>query len=365
MLIKNVFYKELVVNAVRILTVLIVILPITELFKLLNQVAAGNIPIVTMLTLVLYGTLASFPMILNIACFLSIVITFNRMSKDHELIIWLSSGISPFYWLKILTLFVTPLAVICGICSMIITPWAHAQSQQYAKFLEKQSIVMALSPGLFKESPSKRDTFYIEKFSIENGYAQNLFLKYIDESNVSYNLAAKEGRVLNDKGIISLTLFNGNRYQLDNFQNNILIMHFKTFTAAIKQDYDPIRDKVLPNSQSHSTTYLIGNYANSAHNRSELSWRISIMLMTLVMGLLSMPISMQTSRVQSNLVFIFPPLIYGIYQNLVMTINAKIHDNILYSAFWTMPLHLLMIAITIGLTYFKSKPIGYFWSKNK
>lgn len=44
MLLKNVFYKELVANAARILTVLVIILPITELFKLLDQAASGHIP---------------------------------------------------------------------------------------------------------------------------------------------------------------------------------------------------------------------------------------------------------------------------------------------------------------------------------
>jgi hypothetical protein len=74
---------------------------------------------------------------------------------------------------------------------------------------------------------------------------------------------------------------------------------------------------------------------------------------------------MQTSRVQGSLVFIFPPIIYGVYQNIIMTVNAQINDDKLYSAFWTMPVHVLLIAFAIGLTYYKSKPNGYFRSKNK
>lgn len=365
MLIKNVFYRELVANAARILIVLVIILPITELFKLLDQAATGHIPTVTLFTLMLYGTLASFPMILNIASFLSIVITFNRYSKDHELAIWLASGVSPFHWLKQTAIFVAPLAVTCGICSMLITPWAVNQSQQYAKFLEKQAAPLALSPGIFRESPDNKDVYYIEKFSLQNGYAQNIFLKYVDESNISYNITAKEGRITDKEGMISLTLFNGNRYQIDNLdKNNILSFSFKTFTASLKQSYDPIKDRVQLNTQSYPTFQLVKRY-NDPHNRGELSWRLSIMIMTFVMGIIAVPLSMQTSRVQNSLVFIFPPIIYGVYQNIIMTINAQINDDKIYSAFWTMPVHILIIGIAIGLTYIKTKPNGYFSSKNK
>lgn len=365
MLLKNVFYKELVANAARILTVLVIILPITELFKLLDQAASGHIPTVTLFTFMLYGTLASFPMILNIASFLAIVITMNRYSKDHELAIWLASGISPFKWLRLTAWFVAPLAITCGMCSMLITPWAVRQSNQYANFLTKQAAPMALSQGLFKESRDSKDVYYIEKYSIENGYAHGLFLQYTDESNTSYNINAAEGRITNHEGMMGLTLYNGTRNQLSNFESsNILTMKFATFTATLKQAYDPERDKIQLNSQSYSTLDLIKRY-DEAHNRGELSWRVSIMIMTFVMGLIAVPLSMQTSRVQGSLVFIFPPIIYGVYQNIIMTVNAQINDDKIYSAFWTMPVHLLLIAFAVGLTYYKSKPNGYFRSKNK
>lgn len=365
MLIKNVFYRELVGNAARILAVLVIILPITELFKLLDQASAGHIPTVTLFTLMLYGTLASFPMILNIASFLSIVITINRYSKDHELVIWFSSGISPYRWLIQTSYFVTPLAATCGLCSMLITPWAVEQSNQYANFLAKQAAPMALAQGQFKESNDNKNVYYVEKYSLANGYAEKIFLQYVDESNTSYNITAAKGRVSNNQGQIGLTLYNGTRTQLDNFESsNLLILKFNTFTATLKQAYDPTRDKVRLNTQSYSTRKLIEMY-DEPHNRGELSWRLSIMIMTFVMGIIAVPLSMQTSRVQGSLVFIFPPIIYGIYQNIIMTINAQINDDKIYSALWTMPVHLILIGFALGLTYIKTRPHGYFLSKNK
>lgn len=366
MLIKNIFHKELVSNASRILTILVIILPITELFKLLDRASSGNLPSVTIITLMLYGTLASFPMVLNIASFLGIVITFNRYSKDHELAVWLASGVSPFQWLKQTAVFMVPITITCGICSMFITPWAVHQSEQYAKFLSKQAAPMALTPGQFKESPDGKNVYYIEKYSLDQGYAKNIFLQYEDESGISYNITASTGEITNNEGMIGMTLFDGNRYQISNFESgNVINLHFKTFTATLKQAYDPEKDRVGLNSQSMPTSQLVSLYDVSSNNRSALSSRISIMVMTFIMGLIAVPLSMQTSRVQGSLVFIFPPLLYGIYQNIVMTIEAQINDQKLYSIVWVMPAHILLLSVALGLTYIKSKPNGYFRSKNK
>ncbi len=366
MLIKNIFYKELVGNSARILTILVMILPVTELFKLLEKASAGNLPTVTVFTLMLYGTLASFPMILNIASFLGITITMNRFSKDHELSVWLASGVTPFYWLRQTFFFLIPIALFCGASSMFITPWAVHQSEQYAKFLTKQAAPMALTPGQFRESPDGKNVFYIERYSLEQGYAKNIFVQYTDESGTAYNITAKEGKITNNQGMFGLTLYDGNRYQINNFdKGQVIDLHFKIFTAAFKQAYDPERDQVQMGNSSKSMPMLFSMYEVDAGSRREISKRFSIMIMTLIMGLIAIPISMQTSRVQGSLVFIFPPLIYGIYQNLVMTLEAQISSGKLFSVLWVLPVHILLITFAIGITYIKSKPNGYFRSKNK
>lgn len=366
MLIKNIFHRELVANAARILIVLVIILPVTELFKLLDQASSGNLPTVTIFTLMLYGTLASFPMILNIASFLGIVITFNRYSKDHELIVWLASGVSPFTWLKKTAIFLVPITIISGVCSMLITPWAVHQSEQYAKYLTKQSAPIALTPGQFRESPDGKDVYYIEEYSLAQGYARNIFLQYQDESEVSYNITAAKGRLSNNNGMIGLTLYDGNRYQISKFESsNVTNLHFKTFTATLKQTYDPEKDQVGFNSQSMPTSELVKLYDTSGNYRSALSGRLSVMIMTFIMGLIAVPLSIQTSRVQNSLVFIFPPMLYGVYQNIVMTVEAQISDGKVFSIFNVLPVHLGLIMVAIGLTYIKSKPNGYFKSKNK
>ena len=357
------FYYELVSHATKILIVLIIILPITELFKLLDQVISGNLPVVTLLTLMLYGTIASFPMILTIALFLTITITLNRYSKDHELVIWLACGISPFYWLRQVIFFSLPLVIICGICSIYITPWASLKSEHYANFLLKQQINTVITPGVFKETTDHTQVFYLEHYSLSQGSAQNLFIHYMTQGNEfnTHNITAHSGHITNESGIVGIKLYNGNWYDLlDNQQMNI-IAHFNSLSVTIGQQYkphsnEPINISTLPISE------LLHN--QSTHAQSQVSWRISIALMMFVMAILVVPISMQIGRMQNNLVFILPPIFYAVYQNLLLTVNGYIESGSI-SIVMVLLLHASMIVIAFITLYIKTFPKGYLLSKNK
>lgn len=362
MLVKKVFYREMVSNATKIFTVLVSILPITELFKLLDQAASGSIPTVTLVTLMIYGTIASFPMILTIACFLTVVITINRYCKDQEFSIWLASGISPFYWLRQVTYFVIPMTLICAICTMFITPWATAKSQEYANYLTKQRTNILISPGVFKENNSGDQVFYLEKYSIAPSYAENIFVQYEEQNGTPYNITAKEGKIENNHGVISIILKHVHRYELSNITDNILELNFDEFKASIKQEYNP-EDRLKSSIPTSTVKELF--MKNNGNSRAELSWRISIALMMFVMSLLAVPISIQIGRVQNNLVFILPPIIYAIYENSILTVNGYINSDKIHSMGYVFIIHIFLIVIAVGLTYMKTFPKGYFRSKNK
>lgn len=363
MLVKKIFYRELVSNASKIFTVLVFILPVTELFKLLDQAASGAIPVVTLFTLMIYGTIASFPMILTIASFLTVVITINRYCKDHEFAIWLASGISPFYWFRQTSYFAIPLSLICAISTMYITPWATKKSQEYAHYLENHQVEMALAPGVFKENPDGSQVFYIENYSLtQSADAHKIFVQYNNNSQTTYNITANSGKLVNKDGITKIILQNGHRYELNNVNANNFELNFKEFAASIKQNNTPLDPNQI-RIPSSTINQLI--YQNDNRAKAELSWRISIALMMLVMTIIALPISIQVGRVQNSLIFIVPPLLYAVYENFILTLNGYIGDGTFNSIWYVLIIHVLMLIVAVILTYIKTLPKGYLWSKNK
>lgn len=368
MLIKKIFYQELVSSAMKILTVLVFILPITELFKLLESSGAGGIPTTTIIALILYGTIASFPMILTISCFLSVVITINRYCKDHEFSVWLASGVSPFYWLKLVSKFALSFAILCAISTMYVTPWATGKKNEYTEYLSKQKTNLIITPGVFREADNGKNVFYLDHYSFLTGFAQNIFVQYISEAGVVYNVTAQEGKISNKEGISSLTLKNAHRYQIsgqDSDSYSKLDFTFEELKASIKQATQPTTNLENRSIDSSSVMQLVStiNHKNNTHARAELSWRISIAIMLFVMNFIAVPISIQTARVQGSLVFILPPLIYAIYNQLILTLNSYINQGIISSIFIVMLVHLALIIFGIVLTYYKTYPKGYWFSK--
>jgi lipopolysaccharide export system permease protein len=367
MLIKKIFYHELVNNAFKILIVLIFILPLTELFKILERDSGGNAPINSIISAMSYGTLASFPMILTIACFISVVVTLNRYSKDSEFVVWLSSGISPFFWLKSVTKFSLPFFLICAISSLFITPWATSKLQIYTDYLTKEETSNFIIPGIFKDIGNSQ-VLYIDRYSLNSRSAKDIFFQYNNQQGLTYNITASDGKMqIDNDGIMSLILTNGHRYQINGLEHDkyIIDLLFDELKISIQQKYKP--PKLDENNISIlNLSQLFKKVNENNYNaKAELSWRISIAIMMFVITIMSVPISIQTGRMQNNLVFIIPPLIYAIYNNLILTLNGYINQNKITSIFSVQLIHVLLIIITIVMTYLKTYPKNYFKNQFK
>jgi lipopolysaccharide export LptBFGC system permease protein LptF len=101
---------------------------------------------------------------------------------------------------------------------------------------------------------------------------------------------------------------------------------------------------------------------------AELSIRTGTTISILLMSLIAVPISLQVGRRQNGFVFILPPLIYGLYNQIIFTINDYILDSTHHPLVVMLTgqiIHMLMFGIIMLYTYIKSFPKGQLFSKNK
>ncbi|MFO0320794.1 MAG: LptF/LptG family permease, partial [Neisseriaceae bacterium] len=252
-----------------------------------------------------------------------------------------------------------------------ITPWATGKRIQYTEFLSKQQTnIFSPAPGVFRENDSGRNVFYLDHYSLVTGYAKDIFIQYIDSGGLTYNITSTEGKIENKDGLTSLTLKNGHRYQIsskDDDKYSRMDMSFEELTATIKQNYNPstLQNNSIDTSSVQHLVTTINKATNPNAAKAELSWRISVAVMMFVMTFLSVPMSIQTGRVQGNFVFILPPLIYAIYNNAILTLNGYVGQGVISSIFIVQLVHIIIILIGILLTYFKTYPKGYFFSKSR
>ena len=85
--------------------------------------------------------------------FATILVVLTRIWRDHEMVVWLSSGLSLGDWVWPVMRFTLPLAALIAGVTLFIGPWADQRSQDYAEQIKRREEVSAISPVCSKNRP--------------------------------------------------------------------------------------------------------------------------------------------------------------------------------------------------------------------
>ena len=90
--------------------------------------------------------------------------------------------------------FVAPVAIIVGITSLVITPWANRQASEFKARYEQRSEVSRVTPGQFRESADGSKVFFVEGFDPSTASVQNVLVNSVTDGKVSV-IVSKTGHV--------------------------------------------------------------------------------------------------------------------------------------------------------------------------
>jgi Predicted permeases len=91
--------------------------------------------------------------------------------------VWFTSGLSIAAWIRPVLAFALPIALVCALLSLVVAPWAIAQSAEYQRLLESRDEVSNVTPGLFVESRSTGRVFFVDKLSEKGDELNNIFVQ--------------------------------------------------------------------------------------------------------------------------------------------------------------------------------------------
>lgn len=353
MLTTSIFIKEIKNHFIKVLLILLFILPINESFKLLGQVSSGNLSYMALLDLMIYGTIAAFPMILTIAAFSAVTIATTNYCRNNYFIVYFTSGVSVFSIARKILFFLTPLSLLCLFCSFFITPWTIIKSDQYTKYLQNKYDTTQLTEGTFKTLPYTNNVYYIESQSADKSKLNNIFIEYSDNKNNTYNITSQEAiiKTVTPQKIV-MKLNNGNRDQVFTIESQLNTLEFASALLTVIPQYNIVLNDDV---RSYNAIKIIHGF-DQPQIRSEFIWRCSIGIMLITVSMLAFPISIKLSRRTNNRHFVFIPLLYGIYQNVMYVIRGYTSNNYLHSIAWAFLLHGLVLLISFLLIFIKSKP---------
>ncbi|WP_298293887.1 LPS export ABC transporter permease LptF [Thiomonas sp.] len=314
-------------------TVLFTVVITLMLIRILGQASDGQASPQDVFVLIGLTALSYLQIVITLALFLAVLLTFTRMWLDAEMIIWRTTGVGWAQLLASVLRFSWPILLLIAALTLVAWPWANQQSTALRIRFEQRSDLSRVAPGQFRESASGKRVFFIDKGAQAGGVAHDVFIRD-DTSGQTVLITARSAQVQRIDGQPFLVLRNGNRYAHTPGALNYTITAFDSLDMRLDATSGlssmspgktgPVNWLTQPN-RNVPTAYLFNPAVPNW--LGELSWRLGVPLSAALLALLAAPLAsgaVRTGRAGSLIAAI---LVYLIYFNLLNVLQGWISQG--------------------------------------
>jgi lipopolysaccharide export system permease protein len=343
--------REVVLHFVTVTGVLFVILVSSQLAKVLTQAATNQFPIGAVLSLLGLMSLRYLPNLVPLGLFLGAILALGRLYHDSEVTAMQACGIG------IRRLCVPVLAVACSIALLLaglalwIGPHAVERIQDIRAQALRDARLASLEPQRFRSIAS--DAVYYAERVDENGMLHNVFVQRRVGEEVEVvvaPLAEQRGAGQEEQAFV---LYKGELYKGVPGTGKFSTWRFEEMEMPMRM---PGLERALRRADSKSTWELIfGNQTGPTDpqarlsEQAELQARIAGPLMTIVLGVLAVPLSRLRPR-QGRYANMGIALLSSFLYLLLARLGANwIESTRVPAAIGLWWLHALVLVVAVGL----------------
>jgi lipopolysaccharide export system permease protein len=315
--------REVLASLLLITSLLFFILMSNEFVHYLNQVAGGKFAVSILWQLIILESPRFLAILLPFSLFLAILFTYGRLYADYEMTTLNACGFS----LGQLTLMTLPLIIFLSLIIAFLNLWLNPELLSYRNKLLAQTgtaiELQTVQPGSFQQTNGGQRIIYVESISGDHKQVKNLFMAQINTHQPPSTitpwtiLSANSGyQMVNPKTKEAFFVaVNGRRYQGTPGGKEYYITQFAKYGVRIDSHVGTI------NNPQESLSSLALWDADKPHKPtffSELQWRLSAPIATLLLAFLAIPLSRVNPR-QGKYLHLLPAItIYILYLNLLL-----------------------------------------------
>lgn len=353
--------RELINSAGAVFVALFTIYLTVMLTRLLGQAVDGRIASEGVFALFAFTLLGALPLLLPPTFFVATLLVLTRWYRDHEMVIWFSSGLSLFSFVRPVFRVALPVALLVALCSFVISPWASKQSTELRQRFERRSDLARITPGQFNESSAAQRVFFVESMTDDTRRVRNVFVTQQsqtpkgEQQSVAFSRSGVIGQLINSDYF--LVLEEGFRYDSQpGAPHEFDVMGFQRYAVAMdsKPDLSPFSyaTNAIP------TGILIRNIRNADQpenfvSHGELLRRIAWPLVVINLALLAIPLSYAGMRAGRSMNMLFALLLFVFYSNLVSFVQAQVSRERLSLGIGWWILHAAIFLIVLILFYWR------------
>ncbi len=336
--------REFSLIAIAVVGVLLAIILTRLLISLLGKAAGGDVLPEAVIGLIAFGVLTYLPVLLGIAVFVAVLLALTRSYRDSEMTVWFTSGLSIAAWVKPVLQFALPVALVCALLSIAITPWAQAQSVEYQRLLASRDDVSSVTPGVFRESRSSDRVFFVDKLSEKDDQVNNVFVQSTENNRMGVMVAQKGFIETAENGDRFVVLLKGRRYEGTPGTLDYRTVDFDRYALRI-EPREAARQ--APSNKATATLDLLAE--RKPEQLAELHWRVALPLAVVIMALFAIPLAFVNPRQGRSWNLILAVLVYALYNNLLSIFQAWTAQGKVPSGLGLWPVHVTMVVILLVL----------------
>lgn len=337
--------KDVLINFLAILIVLMLILLGGVFVRLLSRVVDGVIDADLLLPMLLWGTVESLSTLLVISLFLGMLLSLGRLYKDSEIYAIRAIGLGDVDIVKIYLSVASVVAVILLILVAWLAPWSKIHIYELRQIAAQKFDLSGITPGQFIKLPGGSGVVFAESVDTDQGVLKNI---YLFEDNAAHTrlLTASQGKQT-EAGVDAaryLDFFKGHIYESDKSRGQHAVGEFVESGVFLP---GLVARQIKRKSSTEELPALWKS--DELADRAELQWRLSFPISILILTILAVPLSYTTPRKGRFGKLALAILIYILYSNLLGVGKAWMESGAVpaYVGLWWV--HILVLSLGLYL----------------
>jgi lipopolysaccharide export system permease protein len=355
LIINRAFYRETAGTTLGIAAVLLVVMVLMSMTLLLGRAARGEQSETVLYILLGFQTLAKLDVLLPLAFYLGILLTFSRWYRDSEMTVLAACGVGLMHFMRPAMILGLIIGIAVSVGAFYLTPLAIRQIENVKIQSAHRSDESLISPGVFSELAGKGRVFYAEKL-FDNGDLQGVFVSSLEQGKEGV-IVAKTGHSVTDAktGDKFLALHDGTLYDGAPGAPGYRIVEFAVYNLRLEPT--PIGQAPVPPGGLPTIT-LLSHLTERASN-AELHWRLGKTIALFILTLYAMALAYTDVR-RGRLSNLFVAIVvYFIYSNLLGIGETMLQNGSVPPAvgLWWVHGGMVLVAVYLLLQRSRNRPL--------
>ena len=313
--------REVALAFIGVALVLLVLLVTNQLAFVLGRVADGQVPGSLVLELLRLSVTENSNVILPISLLLGITVALGRLYHDSEMAAAQACGMSPLTVYAAAGLVTLAATLLCGWIAFFAGPEGARRSFEIRTESLRTALVRGLAPGQFRslgggavlyfrdqEADGRLHGVFFERRLAGGSGGDDARIELVLADSAQYTLAA-------DGSLASVILHDGQRYEGVAGGGAWRTMRFREQSIPVRSGATAAASNPRPDMQ---TTRAL-RASSDGRYVAEYHWRIATVVITLLLGILAVPIARLRPRQGRYGRVIWAVLLYAVYASLLIS----------------------------------------------